>query len=97
MQPDQRMAANRNCLQQSGAPLLPVVSEQGVQNGPRALVFLQDPIQNSRAQRAVGAPRRRPGADRRRAGRAPPKDRMSEAAKLALGIDDLIPIARLPG
>ena len=24
------------------------------------------------------------------------KDRMSEAAKLALGIDDLIPIARLP-
>ena len=25
------------------------------------------------------------------------KDRMSEAAKLALGIDDLIPIARLPG
>jgi hypothetical protein len=76
---------------------LPVVSEQGVQNGPRALVFLQYPIQNSRAQRGVGAPRRRPGADRRRAGRAPPKDRMSEAAKLALGIDDLIPIARLPG
>jgi metal-sulfur cluster biosynthetic enzyme len=25
------------------------------------------------------------------------KDRMSEAAKLALGIDDLIPIARLRG
>jgi FeS assembly SUF system protein len=25
------------------------------------------------------------------------KDRMSEAAKLMLGIDDLIPIARLPG
>jgi hypothetical protein len=43
------MAADRNSLQQSGAPLLPVVSEQGVQNGPRALVFLQNPIQNSRA------------------------------------------------